>query len=155
MKSSNARNLMYQIDAALRDINSFVLASPAEQSYLAKFLVVFIAGIYEECIETIIREMVGALGSPQMSSFVDSYLKTGFRNPSMENLNSLLKKFDSSWPAKLKSSISLDQQDALNSIYINKNALAHGAPVTITLTDVIAFYSDSRVVIEEVDNLLL
>jgi len=55
MKSIAVKALLQKIDQAIQDIKSFPNSSVLEESYFAKFLVVFICGIYEEAIETIIN----------------------------------------------------------------------------------------------------
>ena len=154
MKCLDAQKLLSQIDAAIVDINSFTAASTSEQSYMAKFLVVFIAGIYEECVETIINEMVKKIASPEISNFIESTLDTRFRNPDMGNIKGLLKKFNSAWYDTIDA-MPKDQKDALDSIYTNKNGLSHGSAITITLIDVLDYYNKSRVIIEKIDDILL
>ena len=56
MKSVDANNLLSQIDVAMDNILGFSNATDLEHSYLSQFLVVFICGIYEEAIETILNE---------------------------------------------------------------------------------------------------
>src|SRR5438128_1969874 len=119
MKSQDANKALSQIDAAIAEINGFSGASAAEQAYLAKFLVVFISGIYEESIETIINEMVQKLGKPEVSNFVEESIHISFRNPGIKNVKELLGRFgNASW----KSEIDLlpqDTKDALDSICSN------------------------------------
>lgn len=154
MKSANAQSLLQQIDVAISDINGFTAISPLEKSYLAKFLIVFICGIYEETIETIINEMSQQNSTPEISSFVSQTMNATFRNPDIDNVCKCLSRFNRTWKTQIKN---LPQQDkgALNSIVNNKNALAHGQPVTVSLSDVIQFYNDSKNIILYIDNLLL
>lgn len=155
MKSQDAQKALAQIDAAITEIQGFTTASPAEQAYLAKFLVVFISGIYEESIETIINEMVQKLGKQEVSNFVEQSIHVGFRNPSVESIKGLLGRFgNNSWKTAIDS-LPQDSKDALDSICSNKNALAHGNPVTLTLSDVLEYHRKSKTVIEKIDDLLL
>jgi hypothetical protein len=146
MKSRDAERALSKIDAAITEILSFTSTPPAEQAYLAKFLVVFISGIYEESIETIMNEMVGRLGKPEVSSFVEQSIHVSFRNPSTENVKALVGKFDL---------LPRDVKDALNSICSNKNALAHGNPVTLTLNDAIQYHRKAKTIIEKIDDMFL
>jgi hypothetical protein len=43
---------------------------------------------------------------------------------------------------------------ALDSIVTNKNGIAHGQSVTLTLSDIKQYYADSRLFIEKIDFLL-
>ncbi|MBI2055077.1 MAG: hypothetical protein HYT39_03200 [Candidatus Sungbacteria bacterium] len=154
MKSLNASNLLLQIDDAIKDIKSFTSASHLEQAYLAKFLVVYICGIYEEVVETIVNEMVSMIRNNGISNFVKSSLGNNFRNPDTEKIGELLGRFNPTWKAAVRS-IPRQNRDALNSIVENKNALAHGQPITVTLAEVYKYHSDAMYVINTIDNLLL
>jgi len=154
MKCYRAESLLEEIDVAIKDINGFNIKNDLEKSYLAKFLVVFICGIYEEVVETIIMEKVEKLRSPQLSTFMEQYLKVYFRNPDTENTIRLLGKFDVSWSSAIKQE-SKEIKDALDSIVSNKNALAHGSISTITLDEVKIFYEKSRKLIEKIDEVVL
>ena len=155
MKCVDAEKLLSQIDSAITDIKSFSSASPLEKSYLAKFLIVFISGIYEESIETIINEMVRKLGNSEVNNFIQTTIQNTFRNPDIKKIQELLGKFDNpSWKEQIKL-LPQDIKDSLNAICTNKNALAHGTPVIITLTDVLDYYNKSRMVIEKIDDMLL
>lgn len=155
MKSRDAERALSKIDAAITEILSFTSAPPAEQAYLAKFLVVFISGIYEESIETIMNEMVGKLGKPEVSSFVEQSIHVSFRNPSTENVKALVGKFGNNGWTKQIDLLPQDVKDALNSICSNKNALAHGNPVTLTLTDAIQYHRKAKTIIEKIDDMFL
>lgn len=154
MNCLRAETLLQEIDKAVKDVRSFEYASALEKSYLAKFLVVFICGLYEEIIETIISEKVEKLRCHQVSSFVIKYLEDYFRNPSFDKVIELLRKFDPSWAddlGKIQKILKL----ALDSIVLNKNAIAHGDLCNITLNEVEEYYNNSRKVIEKIDEIVL
>jgi hypothetical protein len=153
MKSNAAEALLNQIDQAIRDIQGFTAKSPLEESYLAKFLVVFICGIYEESVEAVINEKIAKLNSTQASQFVAKSLKY-FRNPNMGNIKELLGKFDILWAQEVDR-VSAQAKAAIDSIVINKNSLAHGTPCHVTLIEIIRYYNDSRAVIEKIDDFVL
>jgi len=155
MKSSDANKKLSQIDSAINEITSFSSVSVSEQSYLAKFLVVFISGIYEESIETIINEMVGKLEKKEISNFIEESIRYGFRNPEIKNIKKLLGKFKNDQWEKEIDALPKETKDAIDSICANKNALAHGNLVTITLGEVLEYYHKSRPVIEKIDDILL
>jgi hypothetical protein len=154
MKSLAAKALLNQIDQAVIDIQSFPNSSALEQSYFAKFLVVFICGIYEEAIETIINEWIARFNSVQISKFISSSLQYTFSNPNTDNIERMLKRFDDSWRKQI---VQLPSQakTSLNSMVNDKNSLAHGGSCNITLNDVVRFYQDSKVVIETIDQVVL
>lgn len=154
MRSDEAKKLLDSIDTAIQNINGLGVTNPLERAYIAGYLLVFISGIYEESIETIINERIAKLDDPYASQYVEKCLKYGFRNPHIDNIINLLKKFS----RDLISSIRLlphESRTAINNIVNDKNSLAHGTQITTTLNDVIQYYHDSRIVIETIDNLFL
>lgn len=154
MKSVAAENLLKQIDQAISDVQTFDSASLLEKSYLAKFLVVFICGIYEEVVEIIINEKMSRLNSPEVSKFVDGTLGYSFRNPRIKNISDLLKRFDDSWAATIRQ-MPDSSKAALNAIVENKDGLAHGGACNVTLSEVYQYYTDSRLIIEKIDEIVL
>lgn len=154
MKSNQAKKIIEKIDLAIKDINSFSDVSDLEKSYLAKFLVVFICGIYEEVIENIVNERINKYKSIEISNYIKSSLDKTFRNPDIQNIKSLLGKFKEDWKLEIDN-MSQNSQIAINNIVNYKNSLAHGNDVSITLKDIIQYYADSVTVINKIDDMLL
>lgn len=154
MKCVDADILLNSINTTIMQINAFSNANALEKAYLAKFLVVFISGIYEEAIETIVNEKIERLNRKYVSNYIKHTLKKGFRNPSTGNILNLLSRFNNSWKEKIKS-LPQQNKEALDNIVTNKNSLAHGISVILTLSDVLQYYQDSRIVIEAIDDIVL
>lgn len=156
MKSTHAQSLLDTIDRVIADYSTFSHASPLEESYLAKFLVVYISGIYEEVIETILNEFVAKNTSKnEVANFTKNSLDFSFRNPNSQNLLKLLKRFENKTWEKALTSCLKSRINALDSINTNKNAIAHGTSITLTLGDVKQYYNDSRPLIEIIDEVVL
>jgi len=153
MKCILARKLLDNIDRSIDEINGFKVASDLEKSYLAKFLVVYICGIYEEAIECILNERVTSLGSKRLSSFFESYVDRAFRNPNMAKVVGLLGMFDESWKKEIKKLPNIAKV-SFDNILTNKNALAHGTSCSITLDEVIKYYNNSKEVIQKIDDVV-
>lgn len=154
MKCEQARQLIEKIDDAVKDIRGFSNASDLEKSYLAKFLAVFICGIYEEVIEIIINERIDKLNNPEVSNYIKKSLYGSFRNPHISNIKGLLGKFSKDWKLDIDN-LPIESKVAITNIVNNKNSLAHGALITVTLEDILKYYERSMVVIEKIDDLLL
>lgn len=148
-----AKVLLEEVDSSIKSIKGFSNASALEKSFLAKFLVVYICGIYEETIECIINERVSAIKSEKLSKFLQHYLDRMFRNPDIRKITDLLGMFDQSWKQEIRDLPHIAKQ-AFNNIPVNKNAIAHGTACNITLDEVIKYYTDSRKVIEKIDNVV-
>jgi len=154
MKSTEAKKLLDLVEITIRNIKNLNISNPLEKSYLAGYLIVFICGIYEESIERIIYEKASKLKDKYISNYVQRSVGERFRNPCMENIFKLLDNFDSNWKNKIKQ-LPYKNKTALDNIITNKNSLAHTGSITTTLKEVIQYYQDSRVVIEEIDDIIL
>lgn len=156
MKCSNASTLFLQVTNTLSDIDNIVIAGADSltQSYLAKYLVVYVTGIYEQAIEEIVWEFASQTGQSEVENFVANQLDKNFRNPDMGNIINIVKQFSSGWADQLRA---LDDRNknAIDSIVTNKNLIAHGQSSIITIQDIKNFHTDATVVIEKIDNLFL
>lgn len=154
MISNNAKDLLENVDEAIKNIQSFQNIDLLEKSYLAKFLIVFICGIYEETIEIILNEKISRLKSIEASKYIEYSINNTFRNPTTKSVCAVLKKFNPTWVWQFNA-INKRSKAAFDSIAYNKNCIAHGLQNNITLGAAINFYNDSRQVIEEIDRIVL
>jgi len=156
MKCVNANSLFLQIDHTLRDIDVILTAgvSSSAQSYLAKYLTVYITGTYEQSIEEIVWEYAATASSSEIENFVSNQLDKNFRNPDMGNIIAIVKQFSTPWADTLKA---LDNRykDAITSIVNNKNLIAHGQPSLITISDIKSYHANATVVIQKIDEIFL
>ena len=155
MNSSSAQLLLDSIEKTITEIDGISGSDAIVDSYLAKFLVVYISGIYEEIIENIILDYAKKnAGQNEIVNYIRTSVDKSFRNPDFSNIIGLVKKFGNSyWEDELKKMTSA--QVALDSIIANKNGLAHGQGTTTTLSDVKGFYNASNPFIKKIDELLL
>ncbi len=156
MKSNNSKQLLEEIDKTLHNIKSIQGLPSFAQTYLAKFLIVYICGIYEEIVEGTIVEMAEKSNSSELKNFVKITMNNWFRNPNTNKIAEVIKKFGNvSWINGFKA-ISQSSKSALDSIVENKNSLAHGQPsFTLTISDVENYYHNSKCILEKIDDLLL
>jgi hypothetical protein len=156
MKSNNSKQLLEEIDTTLQNIKSLQGLPCFASNYFAKFLIVYICGIYEEIVEGIIVEMADKNSSPELKSFVKITMDNFFRNPNSKKIAEVIKKFgNEKWIDEFKG-ISQSSKTALDSIVENKNSLAHGQPsFTLTISDVENYYHSSKYIFEKIDDLML
>jgi len=154
MNSSSAQSLLDSIDQTITDIDGIAGSQVTVDAYLAKFLVVYICGIYEEAIENILTDFVARnTGRPEIVAYVRNSIEKSFRNPKADKLIELAKSLGQpTWQATLNAMTA--EKIALDSIVNNKNDIAHGHGCTITLREVKDYYNLSRPLIEQFDFLL-
>ena len=153
IKCAKAKDLLDDAERSIKEIKSFKSASISEKSYLAKFLAVYICGIYEEAIESIFNERIGELASNEIDQFFFDYIQERFRNPDIPGVKGLLGRFNTAWKAKIDG-LPLSTQTAFNNILSNKNKVAHGIPCTVTLKEVLADFRRSKRVISTIDRIV-
>lgn len=153
MNSTAAEELLDSIDISIKNITNFSNISDLEKAYLAKYLVVFISGVYEEAIETIINEKVEELKSKRISKYIASTMHYNFQNPNIDKIVSLLNAFDDEWGGQIKQMPDINKA-ALGSIVTHKNDIAHGNSFDVTLKTVIKWYEDSIKIIEKIDEIV-
>ena len=102
MNSTAAEELLDSIDVSIKNITNFSNISDLEKAYLAKYLVVFISGVYEEAIETIMNEKVEELKSKRINKYIASTIHYNFQNPDINKIVKLLNAFDDEWGRRIK-----------------------------------------------------
>jgi len=71
------------------------------------------------------------MSHPTVSNYVGTNIK-GITNLNDEKLKQIIGSFDKEWREKLDELLSDEHKEALDSIYANRNSIAHGKDVTIT-----------------------
>ena len=153
MNSTAAEELLDSIDVSIKNITNFSNISDLEKAYLAQYLVVFISGVYEEAIETIMNEKVEELKSKRINKYIASTIHYNFQNPDINKIVKLLNAFDDEWGRRIKQMPDVNKA-ALGNIVTHKNGIAHGNSFDVTLRAVIKWYEDSRKIIEKIDEIV-
>lgn len=153
MNSTAAEELLDSIDVSIKNITNFSNISDLEKAYLAKYLVVFTSGVYEEAIETIMNEKVEELKSKRINKYIAYTIHYNFQNPDINKIVKLLNAFDDEWGRRIKQMPDVNKA-ALGNIVTRKNDIAHGNSFDVTLRAVIRWYEDSRKIIEKIDEIV-
>jgi hypothetical protein len=149
-----AQKLIHTIDDSINNINKLNNIDEKTKTYLAKYLVVIISGIFEESIKIILLNWVQTNSSKELYPYIEIKIRKNFRNPKMENIKKLLKDFNVDWFLPI-GKLEANKTDALDSIVNQKNALAHGVDTSITLNEIIDYYTRAKEVIKEIDKLFI
>jgi len=121
---------------------------------LSSYLAVFISGIYEDCMESLFIQRAAQTGDSKVENFVKEAVHRMFRNPSFDNIIEILKCFDPSYKAILKTKVSTESISGINSIVTNKNNVAHGETASATIGDIEKYHSSAIKVFEKVEKIL-
>lgn len=106
------------------------------QGHWARYLCVMVAGLVENGLKEIISEYINNKTHKPIANYATSYL-TKFQNPKAEKVMELVGLFKSEWRKELEIFLSNDgRKDAIDSIMNNRNQIAHGKDVGITVVNV-------------------
>lgn len=114
------------------------------------YLCVRTSGYVESSIKTILREYVKSKTdntAPYIANFVNKYLDSTF-NPRRSEVLRLVGQFNSKWRESLRDSINNELGDSLKSLVINRNNIAHGNDVTLSLRDLGKWFADAQKIVE-------
>jgi len=130
-------------------------SSPDLNSMLDSYLVVFISGVYEDCIECLFNEKASKSQDPQVQNFVGQIVKNQFRNPNYDNIKRFLSYFSQSYVQNLNLLVPDASRVAITSIVNNKNQVAHGSISNATLLDLKNWHQKAIVIFEKLDRILV
>ena len=155
MVSKYAKAKLDYLDSLFHDFENQDL-DDYTKSHVAQYLTVLCSGIFEDIIKNFVIELTHRESiNREIKEFVFKQIKKSFQNPSYENLKSFIEKFNDTWAKELRNRIEDKNIVALNSIVNNKNLIAHGNSSTITFPFIKQHYEDSKIIIEQLDSIIL
>lgn len=163
MNNINAQNAINDARIEFRKITSMInrtrRATSPSRKYLTSYSLIKASGVIEYSIKTILADFhTGA--SPQAILYIDTNVRDSSKNPSLENIYSLLKQFDRGWHSSFKTTLnrrtdSNRLKDSLRSLCENRNNFAHGKPCTVSFNDIKQYFEDSVLVVEILDSIVI
>lgn len=121
--------------AAKQDADEETLA------HWACYLCVLTSGLLEASLKSILTEYVTARSHPDVTNFVESKLE-GITNLNEERVYKLLNSFRPAWAELFRERRTDTQKDALDSVIANRNQIAHGRSVGLTLSRMKAYHRE-------------
>ena len=114
------------------------------------YLCVRTSGYVEFSIKTILREYVSleANSSPRIADYIHNQINKRTLNPKREKVLDLLAEFNPKWKEHLKKPSLGELKDSLESIVNNRNHIAHGSDVSISLKDLEKYFSDAQKIVK-------
>ena len=132
----------------------FNMIDPIEEAELkahwARYLCVLISGFLENSVRTIYGDYSTASADVRSANYIKQKLKR-FYNPHMNKLLGLCGEFADEWATALKSGTDGPRRAAIDSIVNNRNRIAHGEDVPITVAQVRAYFILALEVVEAID----
>jgi hypothetical protein len=151
----NREVLSYQqrLDTLFSNIEKFSSARPVDDeilSHLAKYLCVIVCGFVEVSIRAIYSEYANRKAEKNVANFISNSLKK-FQSPNMEKVLKLTGAFDPDWRDNLKKLVEGEIKDSIDSLGSNRNIIAHGGSVGITIRRVKRYYADAKKLVRHIE----
>lgn len=153
MSAQYLKNKFSLIEDNIMKVKS--IKDPKLVSMLSGYLVVFISGIYEDCIEYLFIQRAGKNGDSEIQNLMKTFVDRYFRNPEYRKIKELLKALNPKYGKILREKIDDKNIDGINSIVTNKNNIAHGNNSNVTVEDVNIWHNNSLKVFEVLEKILL
>ncbi len=128
-------------------------------SYLLKYSVILSCSTIEQAFKTLIADYYEH-SAPALAAFISRHVRDTSKNPTFDIIYQQMNDFDANKAALFKTNFdALPQANAikgfLTSLKNLRNDVAHGKNVTTTISDVKNYYSHSKILIEELDKVLI
>ena len=127
-----------------------VSQDPEILAHWARYLCILVSGFLESSIRTLYGDYTRRAAAPNIVNFVEGELKF-FQNAKMEKIIALAGSFSLAWAEELKGASEGAVKDAVDSIVANKNSIAHGESVGITVARVQRYYERTLEVLETIE----
>ena len=126
--------------------------------FLTNYAIIKCCGTIENCFKIIISDFHNTLPT-QAKNYIESTFLYSSMNPSKQNICKSLKKFDVNWNNDFKSRLSNEAdvdriESSLSSLNDARNAFAHGGNPAISFASVVTYFTDSRKIIEILDEVV-
>jgi len=144
-----------QIDASFARAERIPFNEIELRADLARYLCVTVLGYIERAVTEVTSQYCEAHASLQVGRFAAAQLSRP-GNLNSERLLQLLGSFDPNWRELLQEYFDEDEQRklAIDSLVANRNNIAHGDPVGLTIAGVQIYYTHAQEVVDRVKAIL-
>lgn len=154
MKDQYLKDKFDYISNKLKRAEKFSKNDPEIAVMLSSYLVVAIAGIFEDCVEHLFIKRTSKTNDSEIINLVQALISRNFRNPEYDKIKDLLSNLNPIYSSDLRSKIDNKNIDGLNSIVTNKNKVSHGEISNATIQDVKIYYENAKKFFEELEKIL-
>jgi len=120
------------------------------QAHWARYLCVLVSGFLEIAISAIYSQYARDTAAPNVANYVAQELDF-FINPNMTKITRLTRSFNQQWGAALEQQTEGETKNAIDSIYGNRNQIAHGKDTGISYAYIYRWYREAIRVVELIE----
>lgn len=162
MKNKSVRSILDATQVELGDIQQLIHLLGVMNNanpYLTRYSIIRACGTLEFAFKALIADSCTKGGRLQTRTFVNTKVRDSSTNPRFGEICRILGEFDENWKKNFKDKVKRipnSQQclDSLNSLVEARNQFAHGGTPNMTIDQVVTFYTESRKLIEIIDNVV-
>ena len=118
------------------------------KGHLSRYLCILTSGYLEEALKLLLRDYVYQRASRNIHDYISSQLHD-VTNLKHEKIASILGQFNGDWRDEFIKKISPEEKDALDSIYSNRNQIAHGQNTGISYVNMKDWYKQVQIVVSK------
>lgn len=162
MNNSDVLQQLDQCQTELNNIQGIIIGLGLTSNivpYLNKYSVIKACGTIEMAFKTLIADYCEFRSKRQVKRFISKRIREGSANPSFDMICKFLGEFDEAWKNDFKDKLNLDPnkqglKDTLQSLVDARNDFAHGGNPGTSISDVITYFTNSRRIIEIMDDVI-
>jgi RiboL-PSP-HEPN len=123
------------------------------QAQIARFLCVLSSGLIEQAVIATLDGYARTKSNPRVAQYV-SFQLSRIQNAKFEDILVTLGRFDPNWREHFEDNTSSEVKDAIDSIVKNRNQIAHGVQVGISLGTFSQYYKALKSFIVDLDSFI-
>ncbi|MBS0017870.1 MAG: hypothetical protein KFF72_16235 [Arthrospira sp. SH-MAG29] len=151
MKNVTVVRYKQQLDDLFKKISQ--LPEDTEmQSHWSRYLCIRVSGFLEVSVRSIYSQYAKDKASPFVANYIEKQL-SGFQNPNMQKILNIAGSFNPEWSDELGKFVQGEIKDAIDSIVVNRNKIAHGDNVGITYVRIKAYYQNAVKLVDMLEKL--
>lgn len=146
-----ARSYRDRLDSLL--LRADRVAPPPDAEFIAhwtRYLCVLVSGLIEVSVREAFLEYCRSRSDERVMAYVDQQLRW-FQNPKMSRIIELATSFDRLWADDLAQRTAGELRDAVDSVVANRNQIAHGQNVGLSMSQLKEYYERVCRVLDLVD----
>ena len=148
MKNQEVARQIQRLQSLISKVREASNDDFALQAHWARYLCILVSGFVENGLKEIYSEFINSKAAKPIADYAISYLSR-LQNPKAEKVMELVGSFRQEWRTELETFLTSDgRKDAIDSIMNNRNQIAHGSDVGITIVRVSNYFNKIVSVLE-------
>jgi RiboL-PSP-HEPN len=162
MNNTDVKRILDDCDVDLKAVKSIIDSLGYTSNivpYLNRYAIIKACGTVEVAFKSIITDHCSKRAKKQVKSYLSRRIRNSSSNPSSDKICELLGDFDKDWKKDFKDKLKSHSKyssltTSMQSLVDARNDFAHGGSPSVTIADVISYFSDFREVLVILDSII-